>query len=54
MKTRQEVILQLQGLHREELAKLSLKERIAKLATLLAKYRIEHPEESEAWSAQYA
>lgn len=48
-----EAVKHLSELHKDELAKLSLKARIAKMANLLAKYRLEHPDESAEWSAQY-
>lgn len=54
MKTRQEVIQQLQELHQETLRKLPLADRTAKLTNLLARYRVDHPDESRAWSEQYA
>lgn len=52
--TRKEAIHHLKGAHREELQKLPLNARIAKLANLLARYRIEHSDESSEWSTQYA
>lgn len=51
--TRKEAIQHLKDTHKEELQKLPLNVRIAKLANLLARYRIEHPDESLDWSAQY-
>lgn len=52
--TMKEAIHCLKEAHKEELQKLPLNMRIAKLTNLLARYRIEHPDESLEWSAQYA
>lgn len=49
-----EAVKHLSELHKDELKKLGLKARIAKMTNLLARYRLEHPEESAEWSAQYA
>ena len=51
--TRKEAIQHLRESHEEELQKLPPSMRIVKLANLLARYRIEHPDESLEWSAQY-
>lgn len=51
--TRQEALQHLKAAHSEELSKLPLKARIAKLLDLTMRYRAEHPDESAEWSAQY-
>lgn len=48
-----EAVRHLSELHKDELVNLGLKARIAKIANLLARYRLEHPDESAEWSAQY-
>lgn len=51
--TMKEAIHCLKEAHKEELSRLNAKARTSKLADLLARYRIAHPDESAAWSAQY-